>query len=89
MVRKLPEVRTKTVPVQLAPGGARQLIGMLALPDRLTDARKPMVVGAVTIENVRGNVKILNRPELETAACECYRAIQHFNRTLATRMAAD
>lgn len=44
---------------------------------------------AGTIENARGNVKILNRPELESAACECYRAIQHFNRTLATRMAAD
>ena len=44
---------------------------------------------AGTIENVRGNVKILNRPELEAAACECYRAIQHFNRTLATRVAAD
>jgi CRP-like cAMP-binding protein len=44
---------------------------------------------AGTIENVRGNVKILNRPELEKAACECYRAIQHFNRTLATRTAAD
>jgi CRP-like cAMP-binding protein len=44
---------------------------------------------AGTIENARGNVKILNRPELEAAACECYRAIQHFNRTLATRMAAD
>lgn len=44
---------------------------------------------AGTIENVRGNVKILNRPELESAACECYRAIQHFNRTLATRAAAD
>ena len=44
---------------------------------------------AGTIENVRGNVKILNRPELEKAACECYRAIQHFNRTLATKMAAD
>jgi len=44
---------------------------------------------AGTIENARGNVKILNRPELEKAACECYRAIQHFNRTLATRVAAD
>jgi CRP-like cAMP-binding protein len=44
---------------------------------------------AGTIENARGNVKILNRPELESAACECYRAIQHFNRTLATRVAAD
>lgn len=44
---------------------------------------------AGTIENARGNVKILNRPELEKAACECYRAIQHFNRSLATRVAAD
>jgi len=44
---------------------------------------------AGTIENGRGSVKILNRAELESAACECYRAIQHFNRTLATRMAAD
>jgi len=44
---------------------------------------------AGTIENARGNVKILNRPELEAAACECYRAIQHFNRSLATRIAAD
>jgi len=44
---------------------------------------------AGTIENARGNVKILNRSELESAACECYRAIQHFNRTLVTRVAAD
>jgi len=44
---------------------------------------------AGTIENGRGSVKILNRSELESAACECYRAIQHFNRTLATRLAAD
>lgn len=44
---------------------------------------------AGTIENARGNVKILNRSELESAACECYRAIQHFNRTLATQKAAD
>jgi L-asparaginase II len=35
-----------------------------------------------TIENSRGAVKILNRPELEASACECYRAIQQFNRTL-------
>jgi CRP-like cAMP-binding protein len=34
------------------------------------------------IENSRGAVKILNRPELESSACECYRAIQQFNRTL-------
>lgn len=41
------------------------------------------------IENARGSVKILNRSELESAACECYRAIHHFNRTLATRIGAD
>ncbi len=42
------------------------------------------------IENLRGTVKILNRKELESAACECYRSIQQFNRTLALRnMAAD
>jgi CRP-like cAMP-binding protein len=34
------------------------------------------------IENSRGAVKILNRPELEASACECYKAIQQFNRTL-------
>lgn len=37
---------------------------------------------AGTIENLRGTVKIQNRKELESAACECYRAIQHFNRSL-------
>ena len=42
-----------------------------------------------TIENARGSVKILNREALESAACECYRAIQHFNRSLGTRAAAD
>ncbi len=31
------------------------------------------------IENFRGTVKILNRKELESAACECYKAIRHFN----------
>ena len=31
------------------------------------------------IENLRGTVRILNRRELENSACECYRAIQHFN----------
>jgi CRP-like cAMP-binding protein len=44
---------------------------------------------AGTIENGRGSVKILNRSELEAAACECYRAIQRFNRALVTRTAAD
>ncbi len=31
------------------------------------------------IENLRGTVEIVNRPELEDSACECYEAIQHFN----------
>lgn len=31
------------------------------------------------IENLRGSVKILNRKNLEEAACECYGVIQHFN----------
>jgi CRP-like cAMP-binding protein len=44
---------------------------------------------ARTIENARGSVKIVNRLQLESAACECYRAIQHFNRTFATKIAAD
>jgi CRP-like cAMP-binding protein len=30
------------------------------------------------IENMRGTVKILNRKNLEDAACECYRAMQQF-----------
>ncbi len=40
---------------------------------------------AGTIENLRGMVKIRNRKELEAAACECYKAIQQFNRTLSLR----
>lgn len=40
------------------------------------------------IENSRGAVKILNRTELESAACECYRAIQQFNRSLSVRNTA-
>jgi CRP-like cAMP-binding protein len=31
------------------------------------------------IENLRGMVRILNRKNLEAAACECYGVIQHFN----------
>ncbi len=31
------------------------------------------------IENVRGAVRIRNRKNLEEAACDCYRTIQHFN----------
>ena len=41
------------------------------------------------IENHRGAVKILNRKELESAACECYKAIQQFNRTLGPRPSAN
>jgi CRP-like cAMP-binding protein len=38
------------------------------------------------IENLRGTVRIVNRKELENAACECYRAIQHFsNLSLTTK----
>ncbi|MBV9180942.1 MAG: Crp/Fnr family transcriptional regulator [Acidobacteria bacterium] len=46
-----------------------------------------MLQRAGIIENLRGTVKILNRKELEAAACECYRAIQHFNRSLSQREA--
>ncbi len=34
---------------------------------------------AGVIENLRGRMKILNRKQLENAACECYGVIQHFN----------
>lgn len=44
---------------------------------------------AGTIENLRGTVKILDRKELESAACECYKTLQHFNRSLATRRSGD
>ena len=44
---------------------------------------------AGTIENLRGTVKILNRKELEAAACECYKAIQQFNRSLTPRAANE
>lgn len=37
------------------------------------------------IENLRGTVKILNRPQLEESACECYRVIHHFNGGLGIR----
>lgn len=40
---------------------------------------------AGTIENLRGTVRILNRKELESAACECYKTIQQFNRSLVVR----
>jgi CRP-like cAMP-binding protein len=35
--------------------------------------------GSGIIENMRGTVKVLNRKDLEAAACECYGVIQHFN----------
>lgn len=37
-----------------------------------------MLQRAGMIENLRGTVKILNRKNLEDAACECYRAMQQF-----------
>ncbi len=37
-----------------------------------------MLQRAGMIENLRGTVKILNRKNLEDAACECYRAMQAF-----------
>jgi CRP-like cAMP-binding protein len=37
------------------------------------------------IENLRGTVKILNRPQLESAACECYKIMQQFNSTLVLK----
>jgi CRP-like cAMP-binding protein len=42
---------------------------------------------AGTIENLRGTLRILNRKELEATACECYKTIQHFNRTLVAPLA--
>jgi len=44
---------------------------------------------AGTIENLRGTVKILNRNHLEAAACECYKTIQQFNRSLASPPSSD
>jgi CRP-like cAMP-binding protein len=41
------------------------------------------------IENTRGAVRILNRRELESAACECYRAIEQFSRTLHRQPTED
>jgi CRP-like cAMP-binding protein len=44
-----------------------------------------MLQRAGMIENLRGTVKIMNRKNLEDAACECYRAMQHFNGGLGIR----
>jgi CRP-like cAMP-binding protein len=38
------------------------------------------------IDNARGAVRILDHSKLESAACECYRAIQQFNRALENRV---
>jgi CRP-like cAMP-binding protein len=48
-----------------------------------------MLQKAGTIENVRGKVKIQDRKALESAACECYKAIQQFTRSLALRRPAS
>jgi CRP-like cAMP-binding protein len=37
------------------------------------------------IENLRGTVKILNRKQLESAACECYQIMQQFNSALVLK----
>ncbi len=37
------------------------------------------------IDYVRGVVKIVNRPELEKSACECYAVIQQFEDDLGLR----
>lgn len=37
------------------------------------------------IDNLRGTVKIVNRKQLESAACECYKIIQQFNRSLVSK----
>jgi len=40
---------------------------------------------AGTIENLRGNVKIINRKNLEQAACECYRAMRQISGRFTVR----
>jgi CRP-like cAMP-binding protein len=44
-----------------------------------------MLEQAGVIENLRGNVKIINRKQLESMACECYGIIQNFNGGLGLR----
>jgi len=46
-----------------------------------------MLQKAAFIENLRGSVRIVNRKQLESAACECYKIIQQFNRTLVAKQA--
>ena len=40
---------------------------------------------AGAIENLRGTIRVLNRKNLEKAACECYDVIQNFNGGLGLR----
>jgi hypothetical protein len=37
------------------------------------------------IENVRGTIRIINRKDLENAACECYNVVQNLNGGLGLR----
>jgi CRP-like cAMP-binding protein len=41
------------------------------------------------IENSRGAVRIVDRRGLESAACECYKAIQQFNSSLGSLSSSD
>src|SRR5437016_3569649 len=44
-----------------------------------------MLERAGAIENTRGTIRVLNRKDLEKAACECYDVIQNFNGGLGLR----
>jgi CRP-like cAMP-binding protein len=44
-----------------------------------------MLEQAGVIENLRGSVRVVNRNQLEKAACECYGVIQNFNGGLGLR----
>jgi len=44
-----------------------------------------MLEQAGIIDNLRGTVKIINRKQLESVACECYGIIQNFNGGLGLR----
>lgn len=61
------------------------------LAEMLGSARPTVTLASGTlqraglIENARGTVKILNRKQLECAACECYGIIQNFTATMGLR----
>jgi CRP-like cAMP-binding protein len=40
------------------------------------------------IDNVRGTIRILDRPRLQASACECYEAMQNFNLELGLKQLA-